>query len=150
MLTPGTPVCFMYKKGQQAIWNSGFVSETLDHFVHVRRQPGSRGAVLKVAYEDIRVKPRSKLLQDLDKFEEEGSSINSDSNGNTAREISHSDEHPTRLSSDWIYEGSIWISQRSLTTTQETPAREVTLEMKPLELFLLFLHLLNFCWLLRC
>ena len=38
-------------------------------YVGVRRQPGSRGAVLKIAYEDIRLTPKSTLLQELDALE---------------------------------------------------------------------------------
>jgi hypothetical protein len=37
--------------------------------VGVRRQPGTRGAILKIAYEDIRLAPHSSLLQELDALE---------------------------------------------------------------------------------
>jgi hypothetical protein len=128
MLTPGTFVHFMYKNGKQALRNSGFVSEALDHFVNVRRQPGSRGVILKVSYEDIRLRPRPNLLKDLDKLEEVDCRINSESLGNSVEEISISDEHHSRSPSDWISEGSIWISRQALTVTQECPARDIGIE----------------------
>jgi hypothetical protein len=38
-------------------------------YVGIRRIPGSRGAVLKIAYEDVRLTPKSSLLQELDALE---------------------------------------------------------------------------------
>jgi hypothetical protein len=38
-------------------------------YVGIRRQPGSRGAVLKIVYEDVRLTPKSTLLQELDALE---------------------------------------------------------------------------------
>jgi hypothetical protein len=38
-------------------------------YVRIRRQPGSRSAVLKIAYEDVRLAPKSTLLQELDASE---------------------------------------------------------------------------------
>jgi hypothetical protein len=37
--------------------------------VGVRRQPGTLGAILKIAYEDIRLAAHSSLLQELDAVE---------------------------------------------------------------------------------
>jgi Reverse transcriptase (RNA-dependent DNA polymerase) len=50
-------------------WEPGFVSLALPEYVGVRRQLGRRGAVLKIAYEDIRLAPSSSLLQELDALE---------------------------------------------------------------------------------
>jgi hypothetical protein len=49
-------------------WEPGFVSQASE-YVGVRRQLGSRGAILKIAYEDIRLAPNSSLLQELDALE---------------------------------------------------------------------------------
>jgi hypothetical protein len=38
-------------------------------YVGIRRKPGSRGAVLKFAYKDVRLTPKSTLLQELDALE---------------------------------------------------------------------------------
>jgi hypothetical protein len=55
VLLRGTAICFYTKIGKKTSWAPGFVSEALPENVGVRRQPGSRGAILKIAYEDIRL-----------------------------------------------------------------------------------------------
>jgi hypothetical protein len=65
-ILPGTSIYFYTKLGKKTSWEPGFVSQALPEYVGVRRQLGSRGAILKIAYEDIRLAPSSSLLQELD------------------------------------------------------------------------------------
>ena len=61
------------KIGKYTGWTPGFVSQALPEYVGVRRQNGTRGAILKIAYEDIRLAPHSSLLQELDALEHNSS-----------------------------------------------------------------------------
>jgi hypothetical protein len=70
VLLPGTAIYFYTKLGKKTSWAPGFVSQALPEYVGVRRQPGNRGSILKIAYEDIRLAPRSSLLQELDALEQ--------------------------------------------------------------------------------
>jgi hypothetical protein len=45
------------------------VAQALPEYVGIRRHDGSHGAILKIAYEDIRLQPKSPLLQQLDDLE---------------------------------------------------------------------------------
>jgi hypothetical protein len=69
VLLPGTAIYFHTKIGKYTGWTPGFVSQAVPEYVGVRRQPGTRGAILKIAYEDIRLAPHSSLLQELDALE---------------------------------------------------------------------------------
>jgi hypothetical protein len=69
VLLPGTSIYFYTKLGKKTSWEPGFVSQALPEYVGVRRKFGSRGAILKIAYEDIRLGPSSSLLQALDALE---------------------------------------------------------------------------------
>ena len=69
VLLPGTAVYFHTKIGKYTGWTPGFVSQALPEYVGVRRQNETRGAILKIAYEDIRLAPHSSLLQELDALE---------------------------------------------------------------------------------
>jgi hypothetical protein len=66
---PGTSIYFYTKLGKKTSWEPGFVYQALPEYIGVRRQLGSRGAILKIAYEDIRLAPSSLLLQELDALE---------------------------------------------------------------------------------
>jgi hypothetical protein len=66
---PGTSIYFYTKIGKKTGWEPGFVSQALPEYVGVRRQLGIRGAILKIAYEDILIAPSSSLLQELDALE---------------------------------------------------------------------------------
>jgi hypothetical protein len=69
VLAPGTPVYFFTRTGKRTRWDTGFFAHALPEYVGIRRNPGSRGAVLKIAYEDLRLQPNSSLLQQLDALE---------------------------------------------------------------------------------
>jgi hypothetical protein len=69
VLLPGTSIYFYTKLGKKTSWEPGFVSQALSEYVGVWRQLGRRGAVLKIAHEDIRLAPSSSLLQELDALE---------------------------------------------------------------------------------
>jgi hypothetical protein len=69
ILAPGTPVYFYVRATKTSSWQSGYVAEALPEYVAVRRQPQARGQTLKIAYEDLRLAPKSSLLQELDKLE---------------------------------------------------------------------------------
>jgi hypothetical protein len=56
---------------------TGFVAHALTECVGIWRHPGVRGAVLKIAYEDVRPQPSSSLLQQLDALELEIPQVNS-------------------------------------------------------------------------
>jgi hypothetical protein len=69
VLFPGTSIYFYTKINKKKSWEPGFVSQALPEYVGVRRQLESRGAILKIPYEDIRLAPSSSLLQELDALE---------------------------------------------------------------------------------
>jgi hypothetical protein len=69
VLLPGTAIYLHTKTGKYTGWTHVFVSQAVPEYVGVRRQPGTRGAIMKIAYEDIRLAPHSSLLQELDALE---------------------------------------------------------------------------------
>jgi hypothetical protein len=62
----GTAIYFQTKLGKCTGWKPVFVSQALPVYMGVRRQHVTRGAILKIAYEVIRLAPHSSLLQELD------------------------------------------------------------------------------------
>jgi hypothetical protein len=69
VLFPGTSIYFYTRLGRKTSWESGFVFQALPEYVGVLRHLGSRGAILKIAYEDIRLAPSSSILKELDALE---------------------------------------------------------------------------------
>ncbi len=66
-----TPVYNFVKESKQGKWKLGFVAESQDHMVSIMTNSQGRGHRLKVAYEDIRLVPKSALLYDLQQLEPE-------------------------------------------------------------------------------
>ena len=69
VLIPRTPVYFFEKKGKRGSWNLGFVKRASDHIVEICRSSRLSGKALQVAFEDIRLAPKSSLLYELDQLE---------------------------------------------------------------------------------
>ena len=69
LLPSKTPVYFFVKGTNKGKWELGFVKRAYDHFVELCRNSKMRGHVLQVAYEDIRLAPKSSLLFELDRLE---------------------------------------------------------------------------------
>ncbi len=66
---PKTPVFFHVEIGKNRQWQKGYVVSTSDHIVVVSKNVEGRGKHLKISYEDIRLVPRSQVLQDIDEVE---------------------------------------------------------------------------------
>ena len=69
LLPPKTPVYFYVRGTNKGKWELGFFKRALGHLVQLCRNSSLRGHALQVAYEDIRLAPRSSLLYALDQLE---------------------------------------------------------------------------------
>jgi len=68
-LPPKTCVFYFVKETKRGQWRTGYVQETSDHVVTITTRRNGSGHKLKVAYEDIRLMPKSSLLKDLNKLD---------------------------------------------------------------------------------
>ena len=69
LIQPRTPIYFFEKRTKFGVWKRAFVVSAEQHLVQARRTKSNRGRVLKIAYEDVRLAPRSSLLFELDRIE---------------------------------------------------------------------------------
>ncbi len=69
LLPQKTRVYYFVKESKQGKWKLGFVPEAQDHMVSIMTNSQGRGHRLKVAYEDIRLVPKSAILYDLQQLE---------------------------------------------------------------------------------
>ena len=68
-LPPKTNVYYFVKQTIRGQWKSGYVQEALDHCVIITAKRNGTVHKLKVAYEDIRLVPKSPLLRELNKLD---------------------------------------------------------------------------------
>ncbi len=69
VLVQNTPVFFPVKIGKNRQWQKRYVLSTSDHIAVVSKNVEGRGKHLKIAYEDMRLVPRSQVLEDIDEVE---------------------------------------------------------------------------------
>ena len=68
LLQRNTPV-YYFKKGLKfRKWAKGFVREVDLHVVSISSKPTHNGLPIRAAFEDVRIAPRSSLLQELDEM----------------------------------------------------------------------------------
>lgn len=65
----GTPIYYHEKTKSKSVWKDGFVHQAQEHMVLIKKRSDGVGVSLKVAYEDVRLKPENSLLQELDDLE---------------------------------------------------------------------------------